>query len=301
MQTLRRLAILAALAAPFMSMTAPAVADEPFDVLRSYYAVDAHLPLDIETLGTSEQAGQQRTDFTFATFDNEIVRARLEFPDLVRFPGQRPVVILLHGITQSLDQWWREDRGPYSFPSAHREALVENGYAVLAIDLRNHGARLQAHNFETPVRYLEEGYLEAARKMISQSAIDVRRAIDTVATFDALDPERVSVVGYSLGAWSGFIAAAVDERVTSAVLIGLPFLPPANGDRTHFISQFEYTAGFDGRPVHFIAGTEDTFLPRDAIDALMAQMGSGASATWVESGHDYPHATAALTLQHLTR
>ena len=100
---------------------------------------------------------------------------------------------------------------------------------------------------------------------------------------------------------SASIAAAVDERVTSAVLIGLPFLPPTNGDRTHFISQFEYTAGLDGRPVHFIAGTEDTFLSRDAIDALMAQMGSGASATWVESGHDYPHATAAVTLQHLTR
>jgi dienelactone hydrolase len=279
----------------------PAHADQAFDVLRSYYDVDSHLPLGLEITAERQDGRHHITEFAFAAFDNEPVRARLERPDPDRFSGPRPVAILLHGITQSLDQWWRTDDGAYSFPSAHRARLVDQGFAVLAIDLRNHGARMQPHDFKAPSDYLTKGYLEAARKMISQSALDVRRTIDTVGQFDGLDPNRISVVGFSLGAWTGYIAAAIDDRVSSAVLIGMPFLAPVEGNGTHFISQFEYIEGLDGRPVHFIAGTEDTFYTRDVVENLVGAIGSAATVSWLESGHDFPRSTADLTVAHLTK
>lgn len=208
--------LITSLAIAVSGTSGPAHADQAFDVLRSYYDVENHLPLDIEITADRQDGHHRITEFTFAAFDNEPVRARLERPDPDRYSGPRPVAILLHGITQSLDQWWRTDDGAYSFPSAHRALLVDQGFAVLAIDLRNHGARLQPHDFEAPSDYLTKGYLEAARKMISQSALDVRRTIDTVGQFDGLDPNQISVVGYSLGAWAGYIASSIDDRVSSA-------------------------------------------------------------------------------------
>lgn len=301
MNFLKRLASVATLTLSLSGVVTPVMAAETFDVLRSYYDVDNHLPLELKVVDEFERNQRHVTDFTFLAFDNEKVRARLELPDASRYYGKRPVVILLHGITQSLDQWWREDQGPYSFPAAHREILVENGFAVLAIDLRNHGERRQPNDFEFPAEYLEKGYYEAARKMISQSAIDVRRAIDTISHFETLDPDRVAVVGFSLGAWTGYIASAVDTRVKTAVLIGMPFLPPAEGNATHFISQLEYSDGFARRPVHFIAGTEDHFYSRGEVDRLMQRLADDASVSWIESGHDFPRSTATMTLERLQR
>ncbi len=295
MTKIHRLLSITALSLAFTSPPLALHAEDRFDILRSYYAVDVHLPLDIETATSNDRI----TEFTFSAFDNERVRARLERPDPVKFVGKRPVVILLHGITQSLDQWWRTDEGPYSFPAAHRQALVEAGFAVLAIDLRNHGARLQGADFENPYAYLENSYFEAVRKMISQSAIDVRRAVQAAETFDFIDPKQISVAGFSLGAWTGLIATAVEPKIDRAVFIGLPFLPPAQGETTHFIAQTEYAPGLVGKQVHFIAGTTDHFHTREAVDAMMVSLTSDASITWVDSGHDFPRDTAAITLEHL--
>lgn len=295
MPALKQLMTISALSLALTSAPYSLQAESSFDILRSYYATDVHLPLEIEI--TAENGSI--TEFFFSAFDNERVRARLERPDATLFPGRRPLVVLLHGITQSLDQWWRTDEGPYSFPSAHRETLVENGFAVLAIDLRNHGDRLQGADFEDPYAYLENAYFEAARKMISQSAIDVRRAVQTVGTFHSIDADRISLAGFSLGAWTGLIATAVEPRIDRAVFIGLPFLPPAEGETTHFISQTEYAPGLAGKPIHFVAGTTDHFHTREAVDAMMAALTKDASITWVESGHDFPRDTAALTLEFL--
>lgn len=157
-----------ALAASILVFLASGVqADPTFDVLRSYFATDA-LPLDVQLAGKRDMAGAVQQNLVFKAFDNELVRARFERPVDAVNP---PVVILLHGITQSLDQWWRTDEGPYSFPSAHRAALVDAGFAVFALDARNHGARISDTDFPNPMTYLENEYFEASRKMIAQTAL----------------------------------------------------------------------------------------------------------------------------------
>jgi pimeloyl-ACP methyl ester carboxylesterase len=49
---------------------------------------------------------------------------------------------------------------------------------------------------------------------------DVRKAVDTLSADAALDPERISVFGYSIGATVGLHAAALDPRIKSVVSVG---------------------------------------------------------------------------------
>lgn len=299
MPTLKAFRTLQASCSLLLLASGAAYADGAFDILSSYYTLDAGLPLSLEIKEETLTGQSKITEFTFDGFDNEEIPARLEITTDPQFAGKRPVVILLHGITQSRAQWWRDDKGPYSFPAAHREELVANGYAVLAIDLRNHGARIQSHDFENPYAYLENGYLEATRKMISQSTLDVLRTIDTIKTFEGLDSDRIALVGFSLGAWTGYLSAAMDDRIDTAVIIGMPFLPAAEGQSTSFISQFEYVEGLRDRPMLLVAGTQDEFYTPEVVAALQDKMSPNTDVTWVESGHDFPRATAELTINHL--
>jgi len=268
------------------------------DVLRSYYAIDEHLPLEIEVLSERDAPTSRIIDYSFTGFDNERIRARMEIPHTA--PNENaPVVVLLHGITQSADQWWRTDDGPYSFPSAHRAAFLENNIAVMAFDLRNHGARVQPHDFQNPYTYLEKGYFEATRKMIAQSAMDLTRGIETLSEFDGIDTDRVSVVGFSLGAWVGYIGAAMNNDIEKTVLIGMPFLDVSSEQATSFTAQHLYADAFENRSIHFIGGTMDTFYENEQIERLVSQIGTSASLTWVESGHDFPHSTAEITSELL--
>ena len=120
-----------------------------------------------------------------------------------------------------------------------------------------------------------------------------------MAEFEDLDVDRVAVVGFSLGAWTGYLSAAMDDRISSAVIIGMPFLPASQGQTTSFISQFEYVDGLGYRPILLVAGTEDSFYSRETVEALQGKMSDNTDDTWLQSGHDFPRSTATLTVQHL--
>jgi pimeloyl-ACP methyl ester carboxylesterase len=299
MSLVGRLLNISLTAVSLIAVAPAAYAETKLDVLRSYYAVDPHLPLHVKISGEHETPTSRVIEYSFTGFDNEPIRAVLEIPSLSG-DASVPVVVLLHGITQSADQWWRTDDGPYSFPASHRAALLESNVAVMAFDLRNHGARVQAHDFQNPYTYLEEGYLEAARKMIAQSAMDLTRGLDTLSEFEGVDADRVSIVGFSLGAWVGYIGAALNENVEKTLLIGMPFLDVSEGHTTSFTAQHLYAGAFNDRLVHFIGGTLDTFYDAEHIEGLVNEIGASARLTWVESGHDFPHSTATITAQFLT-
>ncbi|MBB5515397.1 pimeloyl-ACP methyl ester carboxylesterase [Rubricella aquisinus] len=289
---------LAALTAVLLiAAPAPVRADSTFDHLRAFYALDPHMPQTVEVQSDAPADGVRRVEFTFTGFDNQIVPARLDVPNGAENP---PVILLLHGLTQSRAQWWRTDEGPYSFPSSHRAALVEAGFAVLAFDARKHGERRVSTDFENPYIYLENGYFDATRKFIADTAIDVRSAVDALDQIDGVDASRVGVTGFSLGAFVGYLAAAVDPRIDAGLFIALPLLPVSAGEAASFTSPFSYTEGFGARPMGLIAGTEDPLYTIDGMEALAAQMSGQTQLTWIDSGHDFPHDTADVSVRFFT-
>lgn len=107
------------------------------------------------------------------------------------FPGMRrgPTVILCHGYESS--------RGELLTLVS---ALQEHQYNVFVFDFAAHGAN-------TGVTTL--GYREAD---------ELRKAVDTLAARDDLDPTRFGLWGYNLGAYAALREAEGDKRIRALIL-----------------------------------------------------------------------------------
>ncbi|MCS7208669.1 MAG: alpha/beta hydrolase family protein [Fimbriimonadales bacterium] len=153
------------------------------------------------------------------------IEYRVEFPSAFasRFPanntvrawwlvpaervGRAPTVVLLHSLGI---------RRPELEMGLARE-LVRHGIAVLLMTLPYHMQR-------TPPGYgsgdlILAGDVALLREATVQATWDVRRAFDWLQRQPEIDPERIALVGVSLGAILGSTVLAVEPRVHTAVLI----------------------------------------------------------------------------------
>lgn len=128
-----------------------------------------------------------------AGFDYEDVSMKTEDGLLIQgwhIPSQnKAAVILLHPMAANrlatLD---------------HALMLARHGYGVLMIDLRAHG--------ESEGNLLTFG---------GDEYLDVSAAVDYLQTRPEVDPARIGVMGFSLGASASILSAARDERLAAVV------------------------------------------------------------------------------------
>ena len=153
------------------------------------------------------------------------VEYRVEFPSAYRSPypanntvyawwlvpaervGRVPTVVLLHSLGI---------RRPELEMGLARE-LARNGIAVFLMTLPYHMQR-------TPPGYgsgdlILAGDIALLREAGVQATWDVRRAVDWLQRQPEVDPDRIALVGISLGAILGATALASEPRLHSAVLI----------------------------------------------------------------------------------
>ncbi len=119
-------------------------------------------------------------------------------PFYTQFPkpvAQRPpAVVLIHGFS-----------GDRVVMSALARRLAENGYGVLAIDVRGHGENRNPFNgAET-----DSGSLRN----------DVKQAVDYLRNSDLVDGSRLVVMGHSMGAGAALDYATHDPNLKGAVMI----------------------------------------------------------------------------------
>ncbi len=101
-----------------------------------------------------------------------------------------PALIFIHGLLSS-----REEFGEYP------NRFCQAGFLVLAIDLRGHGQSDGLRGYITQDRMVQ----------------DTRAAIDFVAAQPSVDPERIALIGHSLGGVAVLCAAAQDRRVHAVI------------------------------------------------------------------------------------
>jgi pimeloyl-ACP methyl ester carboxylesterase len=143
-----------------------------------------------------------------------------------RIEGSGPPLVLQHGFTQSIDDWYEP---------GYVDALKRD-YRLVLVDARGHGDSDKPH--EAGVYPLEN------------------RVGDVVAVLDALAIEKAHFWGYSMGGWIGFgMAEFVPERVDRLVIGGQhPYARNQEGFRqmvqigiTHgpeaFVAAFEQRVG----------------------------------------------------------
>ena len=198
------------------------------------------------------------------------------------FPGAGgATVVLNHGYGDSQDQM---------LPWA--AFLQAAGFNAVTYDMRARGI--------SDGRYVTLGALEQE---------DLLAVIDAVANRPSVDPDRIGVLGVSLGGSVAILAAARDQRIKAVVddagfsdapaviatsfkrFVGLPAFPFATlsvrlserraGVRMSNVRPVDVISAISPRPVLIIHGTEDRAVPTDNSERLYAAVRDPKPIWWV--------------------
>lgn len=183
------------------------VDDAEFARLLEYFEYDRNLPL---TPRASQKwiwrEAQVTYKVSYASVDNQRVPAYLAIPRSVA--GKKlPAVVVMHGG----NLFWGKNE---DWVQKWIRILTSHGYAVLAPDHPLFGERRPDETSEH--HYAFGPY--TTRDWMSEAVVDLRRGIDYLQQRSEIDPDRIAVLGGSMGGWIGSVLAAVEPRIKTTVL-----------------------------------------------------------------------------------
>jgi dienelactone hydrolase len=197
-----------------------------------------------------------------------------------------PAVVWLHGYSYPLGYMWvyRRDLHPIL-------ALVKAGYAVLAYDQTGFGSRqLEAAPF-----YDRYPHWSQLGRMVE----DARGALDALEKDALIDPQRLSLLGYTLGGTVALHTAALDSRVNGTIAIAA-FSPwrtrggtAAYSDELGLLPRLGLFAGHEGRIPYDLDGLIATIAPRPVL-IVQPQRDRLADVTGVRNAVDSARKIFAL-------
>jgi neutral ceramidase len=157
-------------------------------------------PLDVQELQRERFDTYTRIHLTYAAEPGRRVPAHLYLPDTPRRQPRAPAILALHQTSDlgKLDVGIIDGRPDRTY--AHELAML--GYIVLAPDYPTFG-ELRAYDFASD-RYVSGTMTGVFNHM---------RAIDLLCQRDDVDPDRLGVIGHSLGGHNAMFVAAFDPRL----------------------------------------------------------------------------------------
>ena len=164
-------------------------------------------PLDLQVLEPQQLPGFKRQKITFVSERLESgpdrVPAYLLIPSGLRRGTRVPAMLCLHQTTRIGKG---EPAGVGGKPDLQYAAeLARRGYVTLAPDYPNFG--------DYTIDPYANGYASATMKGI----VNHRRAVDLLQSLPQVDPERIGVIGHSLGGHNAFFLAAFEQRIKVVV------------------------------------------------------------------------------------
>lgn len=165
---------------------------------------ERRVPLEMKVVAEAREPGFVRQKITFATEPGDRVPAWLLIPDpRTDAGGRRPAVLCLH---QTVAIGKDEPVGlGKNLELAYARELAARGYVALAPDYPNFGEyKLDAYML---------GYASATMKAIWNNL----RAVDLLCSLKEVDPDRVGVIGHSLGGHNSIFTALFDRRIKAVV------------------------------------------------------------------------------------
>ncbi len=163
---------------------------------------DSHkVPLDVKVISEEKLEGYIRKKITYAVEKNDRVPAWLLIP--LGKEGKRPAMLCLH---QTINIGKDEPVGLGKQESKQQALhLVKRGYVCLVPDYPSFG--------EYPYDFSKSAWASGSLKAIWNNM----RGIDYLCTLDFVDPERIGVIGHSLGGHNSMFTAAFDTRLKVTV------------------------------------------------------------------------------------
>lgn len=242
------------------------------------YLYDLELPLQ-DSLRQDEH-DQRLYHFTYRSVHDAEVCGLLTIPETGDPPY--PTVILMHGLG---------DSKTVDYVEAGNRLLFEAGYAVLRLDISNHGDR-RKYDYDFS---LTDGYRFWSRDIIIQTVFDLRRAVDFMVQKPDLDQERIGYLGISLGGMIGTIFCGVDQRVKVPVIIlaggnlNLMFGSDAFSGQTRdflaLIDPINFVELIAPRPLLMINAENDDVIPPVTSKLLFRKAGDPKKIIWYPAKH----------------
>jgi dienelactone hydrolase len=235
------------------------LSDDAFKAILQFYQYDKDIPLDPIVIKQSENEEYTLEKITFKGADELLVPGYFAVPKKGTPPY--PCILQLHGMTLSKEQWWEEDSWHMGPPLSPK--LLENGFAVLAIDYPLHGERSILYGYENTARMVfRKRMIYRFRNMVISGVIDCRRALDYLESREEIDSTRLGVIGSSLGGTMSLLLTGVDSRIKVATALVAPTVirPIYEGQPDiSSIAPYNFVRAFNQRPVLMLMGKNDDF------------------------------------------
>lgn len=159
---------------------------------------------DLHYTDSLEGNNYQRYTINFLAVENERVTAYLYIPTGTAIDQRIPAMLALHE-TDSLGKGSVDGQGN-NINLAYAKELAQRGYIVIAPDYPSFGES-QVHDFE------KDRYESGTMKGI----FNHMRCIDLLQSMPEVDPERIGVIGHSLGGHNSIFVGAFDDRLKVVV------------------------------------------------------------------------------------
>jgi dienelactone hydrolase len=245
----------------------------------SPFRYDASAPLDYRNAGRVNSAYPIAVDDVSYAVPGGRVEGYLALP-----PGKKrvPAVIYLHGSG--------ENRERFLLPAVWAAGRRAVGM-TLTLPSSKAGA---APSGLTPAESLARD-----RRIFAADVVAVRRAVDLLSHLPQVDPKRIGLVGWSLGARVAAVTAGAERRVRATVLMSGGSLPvsayvaqaPASlrAQVRRSLSQIDplrWVARARPGSVLLQDGRRDEIVPRAALVALTKAAPPGSVVRWYPAGHE---------------
>ncbi|MFG6415336.1 alpha/beta hydrolase [Roseateles sp. DC23W] len=218
---------------------------------------------DVQTLPGGHRAQALR----FSSFDGAEVMGRIVYP--ADASGATPLLLSLHAMGRAHQRMLQaEFKGRPTVEQTHRiaELALARGYAVLALDAREHGERKNpAHSVQDIMRDLHWwGRRAPYERMLIDTVKDYRVLLDWAVQQPGIDARHLRVAGYSMGAQMAMLLGALDPRIQAVAAI----VPPHVDDKVALVSPHRLLPGLAGKSVWLLSADDDEYASGAQNQAL---------------------------------
>ncbi|HLJ54958.1 MAG TPA: acetylxylan esterase [Chthonomonadaceae bacterium] len=189
--------------APF---TLPPPADTVDALRRSFYTYDRSLPLHADVKPLDSTADHTRYSLAYDSAHDQRVTAILSIPK--RFAAPFPAVLLMHGSGGHKDA---------DYIKSASFMLTAQGFATISVDAQYRGDRKRT---DVTGELLNPDSFRMRDAWV-QTVVDLRRAVDYLASRNDIDMSRVGYLGFSMGGMLGACLGGVEGRI-SCFLLAVP-------------------------------------------------------------------------------
>ncbi|MFU0853211.1 dienelactone hydrolase family protein [Kluyvera cryocrescens] len=262
---------------------------------------EATKPFDVQKIAREDRGGYVAEKLALNITDDNRIAALLLTP---KTPGPHPTIVLLHdhgskfdiGKEKLIRPWG--DAGQLASAQAWADKffsgrfigdeLAKRGYTVIAIDSPGWGDR-------GPMVYeqqqaLASNYFNLGRSLAGEVAYEDMRTVDFIASLQDVDPQRIGVLGFSMGGFRAWQLAALSEKVAATAVISWfgtyeGLMTPGNnvlrGQSAYYMLHPGMPAKMDipdiasiaaPKPMLIFSGGQDKLFPAQAVSDAFAKV-----------------------------